>query len=302
MAPRASKRLLNSDDSKSDSDKRLKYASEEGQESLTENDHRNIAAAIFEVGLKNASPSIIMEMMTTSDNGITSERVKSHLQKYRKNRAKSTAEFFNDYESFMQKAMTVGAAGTKLVSPDAIKKMIGSEGLFGGDLAAFLSYSALHDETIEMRNDVFDKDTTEAAEKGSYEMKEHAKGASIPFPKLTEEERRSPLGISISNAISLFYSMTQHLTEEREAKQKALAAAKEATDQKPLQADVPTRQVDYRTELSPSTGHGFNPLLYAQQPKFSAQPLTEYPRIKSGLSPLLTTAPFDDKSIMNQVS
>ena len=43
---------------------------------------------------------------------LTSERVKSHLQKYRKNKEKSKEEFLQDYDSFMRKAVTVGSAGS----------------------------------------------------------------------------------------------------------------------------------------------------------------------------------------------
>ncbi|KAK1744179.1 hypothetical protein QTG54_004712 [Skeletonema marinoi] len=62
---------------------------------------REFVSAIFDVGLKHASPSAIMEFMHPNPN-ITSERVKSHLQKYRKNRDKSRKEFMTSYENSLQ--------------------------------------------------------------------------------------------------------------------------------------------------------------------------------------------------------
>ena len=50
-----------------------------------ESTHRMFVAAIYKAGIKHASPSVIMENMTLSHKAITSERVKSHLQKYRNN-------------------------------------------------------------------------------------------------------------------------------------------------------------------------------------------------------------------------
>jgi len=76
--------------------------------------HRLFVAAIHDAGLSQSSPSVLMENMTSRPESLTSERVKSHLQKYRKNKEKSRAEFLGDYDSFMRKAMTVGSAGNHL--------------------------------------------------------------------------------------------------------------------------------------------------------------------------------------------
>jgi SHAQKYF class myb-like DNA-binding protein len=59
--------------------------------------HRDFVAAVFEVGLKHSSPSSIMEHMKQNPE-VTSERVKSHLQKYRLNRQKSRNEFMTSYD------------------------------------------------------------------------------------------------------------------------------------------------------------------------------------------------------------
>jgi len=55
--------------------------------------HREFAAAVYEVGMSRSSPSIILQNMQTTDEMITSERVKSHLQKYRRKQPKGKEDF-----------------------------------------------------------------------------------------------------------------------------------------------------------------------------------------------------------------
>eukprot|EP00537_Pseudo-nitzschia_pungens_P003280 CAMPEP_0172363250 /NCGR_PEP_ID=MMETSP1060-20121228/6667_1 /TAXON_ID=37318 /ORGANISM="Pseudo-nitzschia pungens, Strain cf. cingulata" /LENGTH=247 /DNA_ID=CAMNT_0013085959 /DNA_START=51 /DNA_END=791 /DNA_ORIENTATION=+ len=87
----------------------------------TEEQHREFVASIFDIGLKNASPAVILENMTQKVESITSERVKSKLQKYRseKNREKSREEFMDEYCQFLehvgslQLSETSGGTGTR---------------------------------------------------------------------------------------------------------------------------------------------------------------------------------------------
>jgi SHAQKYF class myb-like DNA-binding protein len=77
-----------------------------------EEQHKNFVSSIFEIGLKNASPAIILENMTQKvDTMITSERVKSKLQKYRskKNKEKSKQEFMTNYCEFLQRIKSIQA-------------------------------------------------------------------------------------------------------------------------------------------------------------------------------------------------
>ncbi len=53
-------------------------------------------AAIFDVGLKCASPKTILEMMTDTKD-LTPDHIKSHLQKYRLHREKARAEFLGQF-------------------------------------------------------------------------------------------------------------------------------------------------------------------------------------------------------------
>ncbi len=110
--------------------------------------HRSFVSAIYEVGLKHASPSVILEHMSEHPETINSERVKSHLQKYRSKRERSKQEFMDEYDSWIQKALTLeglrGADSAGMApSPLAALEMMGKDKLAAGGLAAFLSYSVM---------------------------------------------------------------------------------------------------------------------------------------------------------------
>ena len=108
--------------------------------------HKMFVAAIFEVGLRNSSPAVILENMAQKPKTITSERIKSKLQKYRNNRDKSKQEFMDEYSSFLHRAHAIecaGGAGGAVATPVALLEMMGSSKLLGGDAAAFLSYAVM---------------------------------------------------------------------------------------------------------------------------------------------------------------
>uniref|UniRef100_A0A7S3HM56 Uncharacterized protein n=1 Tax=Spumella elongata TaxID=89044 RepID=A0A7S3HM56_9STRA len=63
----------------------------------------NFAAAIFELGLKHSSPKILMPLMPNETN-LSTEHIKSHLQKYRIHRQRSKDEFFDFYNNYMKDA------------------------------------------------------------------------------------------------------------------------------------------------------------------------------------------------------
>jgi len=164
------------------------HQQEEQEERWDEHMHRQLVEAIYDIGVAHSSPSILIENMTlacsaagapdggggggddktTTTGPITSERVKSHLQKYRKNKHKSKEEFLHEYDEWMQKALTVGGGGgmmaaaarTSLVrtAPPAaaaavmervVRATKGGQthaALLGGTLPAFLSYSIMLEE------------------------------------------------------------------------------------------------------------------------------------------------------------
>lgn len=102
----------------------------------TEEMHRNFVTAIYDTGVAQSSPSVILENMdqhptdgtaaaaAAPSSSLTSERVKSHLQKYRKNKHKSKEEFLKEYDSFLRKAVTVGGA-SGIMPPAAMIEMVG---------------------------------------------------------------------------------------------------------------------------------------------------------------------------------
>ncbi|CAM9826774.1 unnamed protein product [Choristocarpus tenellus] len=58
--------------------------------------HQDFVAAVFDIGLKCASPKLLLEMMPVMG-GLSSEHIKSHLQKYRLHRQRSREEFLKSY-------------------------------------------------------------------------------------------------------------------------------------------------------------------------------------------------------------
>jgi hypothetical protein len=69
--------------------------------SLSDEEESSIAVAIFEIGLKNSSPKILMPLMP-HDSSLNTEHVKSHLQKYRIHRQRSRDEFHDFYHDFIK--------------------------------------------------------------------------------------------------------------------------------------------------------------------------------------------------------
>lgn len=62
----------------------------------SEASHRKFVADIFEIGMTHASPTLIQQYMLSNVEGLTSEKIKSHLQKFRiskRNRRKSSCPY-----------------------------------------------------------------------------------------------------------------------------------------------------------------------------------------------------------------
>jgi SHAQKYF class myb-like DNA-binding protein len=217
----------------------LDLESESESDAWTEEMHRLFVESIYAVGVKHASPAVIIENMTEENPALTAERVKSHLQKYRSNKEKSKADFFLEYESWMQKALTIGAAGgASSTGTSMIMEMMGSDTLLGGDVAASLAYTVMAEDQTALDGEKAAAQRTLAAP----DMGRHKDitGARIAFPTLTEEERKSSLGVSLSHVMGLFYSMTQHLIKEREATEQ----------EKPVPDTKPEPQVEKAPEVA----------------------------------------------------
>ena len=190
--------------------------------------HRDFVSAIFDVGLKHASPSALLEHMP-EHNQITSERVKSHLQKYRLHRAKSKKEFMSCYEASLSNYQ---ASGIKA-------KSLGS-----GEVAAHLAYSTMN-EPEEVAPPAPIPSQVDALQDNAHEMIGTSRGGALILPKLTEEEKRSPLGASMGYMMGLFFALRQQLMANR-----AAAASAEGADASTVRHQVPFVSYPSSTEAA----------------------------------------------------
>jgi hypothetical protein len=204
------------------------------------------------VGLKHSSPSTVMEHMPPHEQ-ITTERIKSHLQKYRLHRQKAKKEFMTSYQATMAQINSEGLSS--LTS------------LAGGQVAAHLSYVSEHhpdpdpdaiDDTentmgestaaiTPITNDAsnandetkYDDETTKANNNNSsFEQAQSPPVVSeepaqdiFYLPKLTETELASPIGMSLGYLMGLFFSLRQQLEMQRQEHAAVLAAQVQQQEQ-----------------------------------------------------------------------
>ena len=173
--------------------------------------HRDFVSAIFDVGLKHASPSALLEHMPEHDQ-ITSERVKSHLQKYRLHRAKSKKEFMSCYDASLNNFQTSG---------------VNTRSLGSGDMPAHLTYCTMN-EPEEPEQPVAVHPQQGALQDTAHEMTGTSRGGALILPKLTEAEKQSPIGASMGYMMGLFFALRQQLMANR------AAAASSEGDQVPF--------------------------------------------------------------------
>jgi SHAQKYF class myb-like DNA-binding protein len=173
--------------------------------------HRDFVSAIFDVGLKHSSPSAILEHMPTQEQ-ITSERIKSHLQKYRLHRTKSKKEFMTSYDASISKLRGNDIHASKDVAQ--------------GRVAALLSFSTMTDKDTSTSS-VATKDEGEKQElvpkaKPAPRPKDNA--SKLVLPQLSEEEKKAPIGTSLGYLMGLFFSLRQQLMAQRAAQLTAAGA------------------------------------------------------------------------------
>ena len=95
--------------------------------------HRDFVSAIFDIGVKHATPAVVLETMLVQDREVTADRVKSHLQKYRVHRDRSKTEFMSQYEQALERIKERG--GTNWHPSDKF---------LGGDVAASMAYYSMN--------------------------------------------------------------------------------------------------------------------------------------------------------------
>jgi SHAQKYF class myb-like DNA-binding protein len=159
--------------------------------------HRDFVSAIFDVGLKHSSPSALLEFMPEHDE-ISSERVKSHLQKYRLHRVKSKKEFMSRFDTSLKNYQAFG-----------IKSQ-------SREVAPHLAYSRMTGPEEQTPSELLPAQA-DAIQDYAHEMIGTSPGGALILPKLTEAEKQSPLGASLGYMTGLFFALNQHLTASRAA-------------------------------------------------------------------------------------
>ena len=205
---------------------------EEGQEPWTTDLHRQFVEAIFSAGIKHASPSVLLDLMSNAHNfPLTSERVKSRLQKYRNHSDKSRSDFLQEYDTFLQRALSIGSQTPDptlqpLLPMASVLQLMGiEEPLYGGDAAAAATYDILYksgtkSQSGEKNEKDFDSTvhtflTPKVLKQGSSALVQRCQGQSIEIPRLTAEEMASPLGASFNHVIRTFEALSNELDRQR---------------------------------------------------------------------------------------
>ena len=164
--------------------------------------HRDFVSAIFDVGLKHSSPSAILDHMPSHE-PVTSERIKSHLQKYRLHRSKAKKEFMTCYDASMKKFQAGGLDSHKVLA--------------GGEGAAHASFVTMA-ESDETPITGEEQQATQPPDPiKSMPTQEDPTIGALVLPKLSEEEKRSPIGTSLGYLLGLFFSIRSQLMTERAA-------------------------------------------------------------------------------------
>lgn len=180
--------------------------------------HRDFVSAIFDVGLKHASPSALLEHMPEHDQ-VTSERVKSHLQKYRLHRVKSKKEFMSCYDASLNNFQTSG---------------VNTRSLGSGEMAAHLTYCTMNEPEEPEEQPVAVHQQQGALQDIAHEMTGTSRGGALILPKLTEAEKQSPIGASMGYMMGLFFALRQQLMANR-----AAAASSEGANASTVNNQVP---------------------------------------------------------------
>jgi SHAQKYF class myb-like DNA-binding protein len=201
--------------------------------------HRDFVSAVFDVGLKHSSPSSILEHMAPHAQ-LNTERIKSHLQKYRLYRAKSKKEFMASYDASLTQMQKKG--------------LDGFQSLAAGEVASYATFSVMKDDEMKevpsssaaisrapsshrpppLPKQEPDDGVDTASAMNLKRPPASASGGisqdTIVLPRLTEAEKQSPMGASMGYLMGLFFSLRQQLMAQRAAAHEAALAAASSTN------------------------------------------------------------------------
>jgi SHAQKYF class myb-like DNA-binding protein len=215
-------------------------ASEPGQnnkqpcdDQWTSDAYRSFIKAVYNQGMKHASPSVIRQSMTMRSPTITSERIKSHLQKYRLHSKKNKGEFVTEYDTWMAKVThAVGASdlamgSTPLPTPRYALQLSGMGLPSAGALAAYLTYSVVAEERGRDQEQRPSGDPGVArlpstVPQDAEQQEILARLASDPtfvFPALTDEEKHSSIGRMLMHVMALCMELNDQILQQRHGAQ-----------------------------------------------------------------------------------
>jgi SHAQKYF class myb-like DNA-binding protein len=183
----------------------------EPEKGWSREEHRAFVENIYELGLRNASPSVLLENMKNESGFVTKERAKSHLQKYRVNKTRSKEDFLAEYDGWMNSTQeTIGRREQKITTSDELDKVVDPTRLGSGEIAAYLSLACMVDDDVGDDLEVNVKTYSNNAS-GLLDLDRY-----VEVPDLTEDEKASPLGKMMLNIMGCFSMIQKRLDEQRQ--------------------------------------------------------------------------------------
>lgn len=177
--------------------------------------HRAFVEAIMSQGIERASPAVIQKEMTLKHKAVTTERIKSKLQKYRVAKKKSVAQFMEEYDEWKANVGTPKQNAADRASSDVVTSIpqpsaSSAVHLLGGEVAAFLSHAVMSDEQSAPGADMKLSGTDASSSiDGSLDHKDGT--LRVAFPQISEEERES----SIGKAMLHVWEILENLSKQR---------------------------------------------------------------------------------------
>lgn len=236
------------------------------QEPWTPEMHRDFVEAVFRIGIQKASPNVISQNMQLSVEGLTAERIKSHLQRFRKNKDKSLQEFMTEYNALMSKRLAESRLLGFRRNPGG-----GSSSASGGHVAADATLASL----MQQSDPHFPLPLGAGPRFPSQILSKYisARGVHLPYPNLSDEEWQSPIGTAMYHAIESIRSLSYHLENVRSSEDPT------ATDQSHTSADTsaPNPQNPLLTQHSFGAESANEPDQRGQQQQQEQEELGENP-------------------------
>jgi len=241
--------------------------------------HRDFVSAVFDVGLKHSSPSAIMEFMRPNPD-VTSERVKSRLQKYRKNREKSRNEFMASYDSALERFQRRQQEQNQ--APQGGQEDVENSGhsVSGGEAAALCTHASFAERihasdggSVSLVSSVRSTPVTGIAPTSSVSQlsqlatREADGVGTLHMPLLTTEEKDGHIGQSFGYLVGLYQSLSRQLEESRRqggantdhvpstqvsSYQSQTVAAHQQHEPQPLSQYQPPQQHVYHQRMQPN--------------------------------------------------